>query len=140
MMEYGLSKFAAYNFFLKFAKSINETHAFATHKKHRIEDLTTSNIIKSYFPNPIEEDSIKYFSETLGLDQKYINQFISPVIMGNYLHQANSLSALYKLLPVYCHNYQAIGKSLAIFEEPQKIQEKILGLIQTVKLNFLPKK
>lgn len=61
MMEYGLSKFAAYNFFLKFAKNINETRP-SNHKKHRIEDLTTSNIIKSYFPYPIEEDSIKYFS------------------------------------------------------------------------------
>ncbi len=65
---------------------------------------------------------MKYFSEKQGLDSKYINKFILPVIMGNYLHQANSLSTLYKLLPVYCHKAPALGKSLAIYDEPSRIQ------------------
>ncbi len=85
MMEYGLSNYAAFNFFLKFAKNLNSTAKLAK-QKYGIEELTTLNIIKRYFPNEIEEDSLKYFSDKLGLDPKYINKFIFPVIMGNYLH------------------------------------------------------
>ena len=53
-MQYGLSKFAVHNFFEKFAKSINSTSKSANKvQRFKMEDLTISGIIKSYFPNSI---------------------------------------------------------------------------------------
>ncbi len=137
LTEYGLSNYAAQNFFLKFAQNINKTSKAPL--KYRLEDLSISRIIRKVFPSDIA-NGLNYFSEKLGLDQNYIQQFILPVIVGNYFHDAHSLSTLYKLLPVYCHRRPEIGESLVLFEYPHKIKEKILMEVTHAKLNFINNK
>ena len=52
-------------------------------------------------------NGLEYLSETIGLDQKYIRDYVNPVISSNYLHNVNSVAILFKLLPLYCKNYDA---------------------------------
>ena len=50
-------------------------------------------------------NGISYLSETIGLDQKYIRDFVNPVISSTYFHNVNSVAILFKLLPLYCSNH-----------------------------------
>lgn len=98
--QYGMSNYAVKNFFLHFAENINRTSPATLN--YQLSELSISKIVKRVFPSEIT-DGLTYFSEKLGLDQNYIQNFILPVIVGNYFHEANSLATLYRLLPVYCH-------------------------------------
>ena len=61
-----------------------------------------NQIMPSYHkPAP---NGISYLSETIGLDQKYIRDFVNPVISSTYFHNVNSVAILFKLLPLYCQN------------------------------------
>lgn len=129
-----MSNYAAKNFFLNFAQNINRTSNNPLN--YNLQDLSISRIVRNVFPSDIT-NGLNYFSEKLGLDQNYIQNFILPVVVGNYFHEANSLSTLYKLLPVYCHGRPEIGESLVLFEYPKKIKEKILLEVTHSKLNFI---
>lgn len=86
MAAYGLSNYAAHNFFLKFAKSLNTTKKGRHRKVYQLKDISTSSLINDIMDENIQEKSLKFFSETLGFDQNYIKDFIFPVIWANYLH------------------------------------------------------
>ena len=93
--------------------------------------------MSNYFPAEIQEDGLRYFSETLGLDPTYIENFIVPVVWGHYLHPANSLSTLFRLLPLYCPGADGLGKSIILHETPKKISERIVHRIRAANLHVV---
>ena len=96
--------------------------------------------MKNIFPSKIKEGGVRYFSEDLGIDQRYIKKFILPVIWSNYLHETNSLSSLYKLLPVFCYKNPQIGESVVLFENPNRIRFKFLKTVKNIKMNYIKNK
>lgn len=47
-------------------------------------------------------NGLEFLSQTIGLDQKYIRDYVNPVISSHYLNNVNSIASLFKLMPLYC--------------------------------------
>ena len=96
-----------------------------------------SSSIKNLFPYQFEQSGIKYLSETIGLDQQYIHDYIMPVIWGAYLHEPNSITTMLKLLPLYCTQNKALGTSLAILINENELYQKLIQSITHLNLKHI---
>lgn len=93
--------------------------------------------IHHLFPYSFEQSGVKYLSETIGLDQQYIHDYIMPVVWGSYLHEANSITTLLKLLPLYCTRNKGIGSSLAVWVDETEIYRKLMGKVKYINVNHV---
>lgn len=91
----------------------------------------TLNRIMPLGQKPVS-NGIEYLSQTIGLDQKYIRDYASPLITSSYLHNVNSVAMLFKLLPLYCKNLQTKNrnKNLALIFDERVLAAKILHKLQ----------
>lgn len=61
-------------------------------------------ILRKILPPPQKPSSngLEHLSQVIGLDQKYIRDYVNPLISSSYLHNVNSVATVFKLLPLYC--------------------------------------
>lgn len=61
-------------------------------------------ILNKLIPSPYKptEDGIEFLSTVVGLDQKYIHDYVYPIIQSSFIFNVNSVAAIFKLMPLYC--------------------------------------
>lgn len=52
-------------------------------------------------PDSPKQSGIAYLSEDVGLDDLYLEDYVEPVIKTSYFSSVNSLTLMYKLMPMY---------------------------------------
>ena len=60
-----------------------------------------------------------------------------PVIWGSYLHEANSITTLLKLLPLYCTKNKEIGSSLAVLVDEAELYRKLIAKVKYININHM---
>lgn len=63
------------------------------------------------YPQKPAANGLEYLSQIIGLDQKYIRDYVNPLISSHYLHNVNSVATIFKLLPLYCENHRSNGRT-----------------------------
>lgn len=66
---------------------------------------------KIMHPHQPLANGLQYLSQVIGLDQKYIRDYVNPVISSNYFHNINSIGTLFKLMPLYCKTQTHDGRT-----------------------------
>lgn len=87
-------------------------------------------ILNKIIPPPQKPASngLEYLSQVIGLDQKYIRDYVNPLISSHYLHNVNSIATIFKLMPLYCKTQSHDGrtKNLVLHLNERLIAAKIL--------------
>lgn len=80
------------------------------------------------YPQKPSPNGMTYLSQLIGLDQKYIRDYISPVVSSSYFHNVNSVATIFKVLPLYCKNVESKGrtKNLALLLDERVLAAKLL--------------
>lgn len=70
-------------------------------------------ILNKIIPPPQKPASngLEYLSQVIGLDQKYIRDYVNPLISSHYLHNVNSIATIFKLMPLYCKSQSHDGRT-----------------------------
>lgn len=134
--EYGLSHYAATSYFDQISQLMN--NSMRSSKRFKLSEMTMRQILKKYIRNDdFESNGIQYLSEKIGLDDKYIKNFIFPVVWGSYLHEPNVMTTMLKLLPIYCNRKGSNSQTLVLFEDTRVVKSKILEMVKYVKINYI---
>ena len=104
------------------------------HLKSGIESDMNENsmrgILNKIMPSPHRPtaNGLEYLSQVIGLDQKYIRDYVNPLISSHYLHNVNSIATIFKMIPLYCNNHAQDGrtKNLVLHLNERMIAAKIL--------------
>lgn len=56
------------------------------------------------WPQMATANGMEFISQDIGLDQKYVRDFLGPIIKGTYMQNVNSVAMMLKILPLYCNN------------------------------------
>jgi hypothetical protein len=107
---------------------------FQTHLQKKIEsdikEDSMRGIMNKIMPSPQKPatNGLEYLSQVIGLDQKYIRDYVNPLISSHYLHNVNSVATIFKLLPLYCENHRSNGrtKNLVLHLNERMVAAKIL--------------
>lgn len=80
-------------------------------------------------------NGLEYLSQVIGLDQKYIRDYVNPLISSHYLHNVNSIATIFKMIPLYCTNHMHDGrtKNLVLHLNERMIAAKILVALKDSK-------
>jgi hypothetical protein len=79
-------------------------------------------------PHKLTENGIDFLSRVIGLDQKYINDYVNPIIRSKYLTEVNSIATMFRLMPLYCTNdiHNGRTKNLVLHLNERLLSAKIL--------------
>lgn len=101
IVKYGLSHLTAISLF-----NTLQNHLRDPSLRH-LNEPSMRGILNRVMPWPQKplSNGLEYLSQVIGLDQKYIRDYVNPVISSSYLHNVNSVATIFKLMPLYCDNY-----------------------------------
>jgi hypothetical protein len=80
-------------------------------------------------------NGLEYLSQVIGLDQKYIRDYVNPLISSHYMHNVNSIATIFKLMPLYCKTQSNDGrtKNLVLHLNEKMIAAKIIYALKDFK-------